>query len=129
MRNCGYTPAQLADAPLCPRMSWSPDGLVPDVLQERLLWCPADIGTHCPLTPGTAANSLALRSWHYDSAPWLPQDPDMAYPTDEQVRIRAHQLWEQAGKPEGRQDEFWHLAEQELLNEDRSSPLRTPDDL
>jgi hypothetical protein len=53
----------------------------------------------------------------------------MAYPTDEQIRIRAHQLWEQAGKPEGRQDEFWHLAEQELLNEDRSSPLRTPDNL
>jgi hypothetical protein len=53
----------------------------------------------------------------------------MAYPTDEQIRIRAHQLWEQAGKPEGGQDEFWHLAEQELLNEDRSSPLRTPDNL
>jgi hypothetical protein len=53
----------------------------------------------------------------------------MAYPTDEQIRIRAHQLWEEAGKPEGRQDEFWHLAEQELLNEDRSSPLRTPDNL
>jgi Protein of unknown function (DUF2934) len=53
----------------------------------------------------------------------------MAHPTDEQIRIRAHQLWEQAGKPEGRQDEFWHLAEQELLNEDRSSPRRTPDNL
>jgi hypothetical protein len=53
----------------------------------------------------------------------------MAYPTDEQIRIRAHQLWEQAGKPVGRQDEFWHLAEQELLTEDGSSPLRTPDNL
>jgi hypothetical protein len=53
----------------------------------------------------------------------------MAYPTDEQIRIRAHQLWEQAGKPEGREDEFWHLAVQELLNEDKSSPVRTPDNL
>jgi hypothetical protein len=53
----------------------------------------------------------------------------MAYPTDEQIRGRAHELWEKAGKPEGRQDEFWHLAEQELLNEDESSPLRTPDNL
>jgi hypothetical protein len=53
----------------------------------------------------------------------------MAYPTDEQIRIRAHQLWEQAGKPEGREDEFWRLAEQELLNEDKSSPVRTPDNL
>ena len=53
----------------------------------------------------------------------------MAYPTDEQIRTRAHQLWEQAGKPEGREDEFWRLAEQELLNEDKSSPVRTPDNL
>jgi hypothetical protein len=53
----------------------------------------------------------------------------MPAPTDEQIRNRAHKLWEQAGKPEGREDEFWHLAEQELLNEDKSSPLRTPDNL
>jgi hypothetical protein len=53
----------------------------------------------------------------------------MAYPTDEQIRIRAHELWKKAGKPEGKQDELWHLAEQELQNEDKSSPLRTPDNL
>jgi hypothetical protein len=38
----------------------------------------------------------------------------MAYPTDEQIKIRAHELWEQAGKPEGRDVEFWHLAERDL---------------
>ncbi len=38
----------------------------------------------------------------------------MAYPTDEQIRSRAHQLWEQAGCPAGRPDEFWHQAEREL---------------
>jgi hypothetical protein len=53
----------------------------------------------------------------------------MAYPTDEQIRTRAHELWEQAGKPKDRENEFWHLAEQELLNEDKSSPIRTPDNL
>ena len=53
----------------------------------------------------------------------------MPDPTDDQIRTRAHQLWEQAGKPEGREDEFWRLAEQELLNEDKSSPMRTPDNL
>ena len=51
----------------------------------------------------------------------------MAQPSEEEIRKRAHQLWEQNGKPEGREDEFWHLAEQELRNEDKSSPLRTPD--
>jgi hypothetical protein len=38
----------------------------------------------------------------------------MAYPTDERIRTRAHQLWEQSGKPDGRKDEFWHQAEKEL---------------
>jgi hypothetical protein len=53
----------------------------------------------------------------------------MEQPTKEQIIHRAYQLWEQAGKPEGRDDEFYHLAEQELQNADKSSPLRTPDNL
>ncbi|HMF77074.1 MAG TPA: DUF2934 domain-containing protein [Bryobacteraceae bacterium] len=53
----------------------------------------------------------------------------MEQPTKEQITHRAYQLWEQAGKPEGRDDEFYHLAEQELRNADQSSPLRTPDNL
>ncbi|MGY4480041.1 DUF2934 domain-containing protein [Bradyrhizobium sp. USDA 3364] len=48
---------------------------------------------------------------------------------DEAVAAPAYELWEKAGKPEARDQEFWHLAEQELLNEDKSSPLRTPDTL
>jgi Protein of unknown function (DUF2934) len=38
----------------------------------------------------------------------------MAKPTEHEIRTRAHELWEQAGKPEGREDEFWHLAERDL---------------
>jgi hypothetical protein len=53
----------------------------------------------------------------------------MEQPTKEQIIHRAYQLWEQAGKPEGRDEEFYHLAEQELRNADKSSPLRTPDNL
>ena len=53
----------------------------------------------------------------------------MAYPTDEQIRERAYQLWEKLGKPGGREEEFWHLAEQDLVNEDRASTRRTPDNL
>lgn len=32
---------------------------------------------------------------------------DRPIPTDEQIRTRAHQLWELAGSPAGRDDEFW----------------------
>jgi len=53
----------------------------------------------------------------------------MAQPTEEEIKKRAHELWEQKGKPEGREDEFWELAEQQLRNEDKSSPSRTPDNL
>jgi Protein of unknown function (DUF2934) len=35
-------------------------------------------------------------------------------PTKKQVTCRAYQLWEQAGKPEGRDQEFYHQAEREL---------------
>jgi hypothetical protein len=53
----------------------------------------------------------------------------MPEPTDHDIRERAHRLWERAGKPEGREEEFWHAAEQELRNEDRSNTMRTPDTL
>ena len=42
------------------------------------------------------------------------QGTDTANPTEEQIRQRAFQLWELVGKPEGRDDEFWHEAEREL---------------
>ncbi|MBI5263546.1 MAG: DUF2934 domain-containing protein [Bradyrhizobium sp.] len=38
----------------------------------------------------------------------------MSFPTEQQIAVRAHELWEQAGKPEGRELEFWHQAEREL---------------
>ena len=53
----------------------------------------------------------------------------MNHRIDESIAARAYELWEQAGKPEGRDEEFWRLAEQELINEDKGSPRRTPDTL
>jgi hypothetical protein len=37
----------------------------------------------------------------------------------EKIRMRAHQLWEQHGRPAGRDEEFWLQAESEL-SEDRT---------
>jgi hypothetical protein len=42
----------------------------------------------------------------------------MNVPTIEQIRTRAHQLWETAGRPEGREDAFWYEAERELRQSD-----------
>ena len=48
---------------------------------------------------------------------------------EERVRQRAYEIWENNNKPDGRDEEFYHQAEQELRDEDKSSPLRTPDHL
>jgi hypothetical protein len=49
---------------------------------------------------------------------------------DEAVAVRAYELWEKAGKPDGRDEEFWHFAEEQLLNEERllarPIPLEVP---
>lgn len=34
--------------------------------------------------------------------------------TDEQIRARAHEIWEREGRPDGRDAEHWRAAEQEL---------------
>jgi hypothetical protein len=43
-------------------------------------------------------------------------DPDKAN-TDERIRDRALQLWEQRGRPEGYESEFWEQAKRELKSE------------
>jgi hypothetical protein len=53
----------------------------------------------------------------------------MENPARMEVVRRAYELWQLAGQPAGRDQEFYLLAEQELRNADKSSPLRTPDDL
>jgi len=53
----------------------------------------------------------------------------VAEPSKQEIDARAYRLWEQAGRPEDRESEFWHLAEQELRNEDKGAPTRTPDTL
>jgi len=46
----------------------------------------------------------------------------MENPTEEQIRARAHELWEQAGKPQGREDEIWLLAKKDLIERFRKQP-------
>jgi Protein of unknown function (DUF2934) len=50
----------------------------------------------------------------------------MDKPPEIEIVRRAYQLWQEAGEPARRDQEFYHLAEQELRNKDKSSPLRTP---
>lgn len=40
---------------------------------------------------------------------------------EERVRQRAHELWEQAGRPEGQQEQHWRQASQEISAEGESN--------
>lgn len=43
---------------------------------------------------------------------------------DERVRKRAHEIWEEEGRPEGREYSHWLRAKAEILGEDRERPAR-----
>lgn len=43
-----------------------------------------------------------------------------------QIRERAYALWEQAGRPEGQDKEFWAMAEAELADQQEPEEGRLP---
>jgi hypothetical protein len=49
--------------------------------------------------------------------PPLTRDPEDG-PTEDEIRVRAYEKWEQAGRPDGDGVRFWVEAEEEL----RASP-------
>ncbi len=48
----------------------------------------------------------------------------MSEPGEDRIRMRAHQLWEAAGKPDGRDQEFWIEAERQLAEEVADNPTK-----
>jgi hypothetical protein len=48
--------------------------------------------------------------------PELPRTDNM-----DRIRLRAHEIWEQEGRPEGRSHEHWLRAEREILG-DQNQP-------
>ena len=45
---------------------------------------------------------------------------------EQAIRERAHKLWEEAGKPDGKENDFWHEAERQLRGERVQHELKTP---
>ena len=44
------------------------------------------------------------------------------------IALRAYQLWDAAGRPEGRSDEFYFQAEEEFRKLLEAEPPKQPDD-
>ena len=53
----------------------------------------------------------------------------MVHVEQQAIRERAHELWEAAGKPNGKEDHFWLEAERQLREEQIRHELKTPDNL
>ena len=45
----------------------------------------------------------------------LPRTQTEEVPTREEIALRAYQIWEKEGRPPGRDEEHWLLAERELM--------------
>lgn len=45
---------------------------------------------------------------------------------DDDVRNRAFYLWEQAGRPSGKMDDFWYEAERQLEEEQKDDQSKKP---
>jgi hypothetical protein len=69
-----------------------------------------------------ARKTLAEVSRADPAAPPAPATPE---PTERDINVRAYQLWEQAGCPEGRDKEFYFHAEKELRARDQEAPSST----
>jgi hypothetical protein len=79
---------------------------------------------------GLVARTLAKAEKYYSFARWVDQETAqrivdlsaklqrraraIARPTENRVRRRARELWEQSGRPSGRDLEFWLQAEREF---------------
>jgi Protein of unknown function (DUF2934) len=48
--------------------------------------------------------------------------PEFQGQQEEKQRELAYQLWEKAGRPPGRQDEFWQQAAEQLAQDKRNVP-------
>jgi len=46
--------------------------------------------------------------------------------TEDRIRARAHQIWEEEGRPEGRSDEHWERAKIEVGLQDKQPESPTP---
>jgi hypothetical protein len=64
-------------------------------------------------------DELEHRAQAGEHAEIIETEQTMTKPTEEQIRQRAHELWEQNHRPDGRDDEFWHQAERELQESDQ----------
>lgn len=61
-------------------------------------------------------------------APSITRSADRPRPTEAEIAQRAHELWQQAGRPVGRDQEHWYEAERQLatVRSNLDNPMPAP---
>jgi hypothetical protein len=73
---------------------------------------------------------MAQEAFTLPSPPLAPSEgTQMTHPSEKDIEHRAYQLWEDAGQPKGRDQEFYLEAERQLKEERIRHELKTPDNL
>lgn len=72
---------------------------------------------------------MTPRQWLVRAHLWFPGETQMANPAQKDVERRAYQLWQEAGQPEGRDQDFYLEAERQLREALVQHELKTPDNL
>src|SRR4029453_632153 len=86
----------------------------------------------CRANARTATDDVDRTAWLRLPEDWIElarsaeHDGGASGSAEEEIKKRAYEIWERHGRPKGKEDEFWQQAEQELRNDDKSSPIRTP---
>ena len=79
--------------------------------------------THAQLVPAEELDKLSTRDHVSRGGPLTPYGDNRGVLTETRatlersVRERAYYLWEQAGRPESTQDQFWHQAREDHFRE------------
>ena len=95
----------------------------PEPPEEKVHEKALSAATHAQLVPAEELDKLSARNHVSRGGPLTPygDSHDVLTETkpalEQSVREHAYHLWQQAGSPEGRADDFWHQAREEHFRE------------
>jgi hypothetical protein len=112
------------------RLIWVNDGRPEGYELEHWALAEAELAAEAnQLKPGEREelpNPFAPQSETEVASEWLSRQRSIPMEDEQRIRERAFHIWVEEGKPEGKDKEHWHRAEQEL-GQPSSSPSEAKD--
>ena len=99
------------------------EALDPELPEDKVHEKALSAATHAQLVPAEALHTLSTKNHVSRGGPLEPYGDSHTVQTEtkaglkQSVRERAYSLWEQAGRPDGPHDTFWHQAREDHFRE------------